>query len=150
VSSFAAVVTAHAEPGDPPGAWRAFSAHGLSFVLPPDGARKILLMASKGTRGPLISLLDLEEPLCAAARRDGGAHAAPFSVNGKTIGFVEDCVDGAVVERPLSDQDESYLRSIVAAGNALTVDDGRGGALHYPAADFGPVRQELQLRAYGF
>ncbi|WP_347556518.1 hypothetical protein [Robbsia sp. KACC 23696] len=150
VVSTVACVAAHAESGDPPGAWRAFSAQGRAFVLPPDGSRKILLMASAGAKGPAISLLDLEGPLCASGRVGRRGQATPFAINGKSIGFVDDCVDGAVVERPESDQDARYLLSIVAAGDAVTVDDGRGGALHYPAADFRPVRQELALRADGF
>ena len=136
---------------DPAGAWRALSARGVAFVLPPvDSPRKILLMASEGPKGPLIALLDLEDVLCTSDGTGASGAIGSFAVNGRSLGFVADCVNGTTVERPQNDAGQTYLRAIVAAGNALTVDDGRGAALHYPSADFGPVTQELQLRAYGF
>jgi hypothetical protein len=135
---------------DPAGAWRAFSVQGIAFVLPPDdSSRKILLMATEGAKGPQISLLDLEGVLCRSDRGSASV-VGSFAVNGKPLGFVEDCVNGTTVDRPQNDAGQTYLRTIVAAGNAVTVDDGRGAPLRYPSADFGPVKQELQLRAYGF
>lgn len=145
----ASAITMATAQAEPMSAWRAFSGSGIAFVLPPTGSRPILLMASKGSKGPLISLLNLESALCVA--HSGSSTALPpFSVNGTLLPFVEDCINGSTVERPATDQGEAFLRGAARSGEAITVDDGQGAVLHYPPADFAPVQQELQLRAYGF
>jgi hypothetical protein len=118
-----------------------------AYTLNPSEDRKVLLLAGNdaNTNQVMITILDLENKLC---KEDGTSsdlgEVGTYKVSDTYIKFHGICINGNEVEKPFSNEGESFIVGLVDKGDSIVIDMGAGNEFHYDVGGFAAIRKSLE------
>lgn len=115
------------------------------YILQPQERGEIYLGANIDTRthDVTINIFDVSKTRCKAGESSEASNGTPLSINGQYVKVITGCINGTGITQPKTDTGKRFLNAEVASGRPVTLDDGSGHPLHFPASNLGPVKAKL-------